>query len=156
LLARPQVESAMNRRTLDPPEIRLIRTEDSAKQLYLAYKGNRMQYMSTADLARFKQVRGAQAANQARSLMHIRFTHPIINMILLLLGTPFVLTRVQGQIWDGIIKCLLVAGSCFVLSFICQQLSSDTASRTWSMAAAWLPVILFGPLAVLLFDSVKT
>jgi hypothetical protein len=24
------------------------------------------------------------------------------------------------------------------------------------MAAAWLPVILFGPLAVLLFDSVKT
>ncbi|MCG3179562.1 MAG: hypothetical protein BIFFINMI_01900 [Phycisphaerae bacterium] len=115
-----------------------------------------MDYMSTTDLRRLGQTRGGGAADQARSIMHVRFTQPWINMILLLLGTPFVLTRLQGRLWEGILKCVLVAGACFVLSFVCQQISGDATRPYWAIIAAWLPVILFGPLAILMFDSVKT
>ncbi len=132
-----------------------VRTESEPRQIRLRHSSQHwMQYMSTAELKRLSDTRAGRAAGRAQSVIHIRFTQPIINMILLLLGVPFVLTRVPGGLWEGILRSLLFCGSCFVLSFISQQISGD--ARDWAVVAAWLPVVLFGPLAVLMLDSVKT
>ena len=132
-----------------------IRCSVTPRQIILRHSSHYwMQFMSTMDLKRLSENRNAGAADQARSIMLVRFTQPAINMILLMLGVPFVLTRAPVSLWAGILKCVLISGSCFVLSFVCQQISGDTAN--WAVIAAWLPVFLFGPLAVLMLDSVKT
>ena len=47
---------------------------------------------------------------------------------------------------------MVVVGA-FALSFACQQLGTQHLAP---LMAAWLPLILFGPAAVLVLDSVKT
>ena len=49
--------------------------------------------------------------------------------------------------------CLLVTISCFAVSFVCHNLS---ASTEYAALAAWLPIMIFGPLAAVLMEGVKT
>lgn len=132
-----------------------VRSELTPREIVLRNSSKRwMQFMSTADLREYSQSRDPSAINSARSLMHIRFTQPIINMILLLLGTPFALTRAPVNLLRGMVRCVLTSGLCFICAFVCQQISGDQPS--WAVIAAWMPAILFGPVAVLMLDSVKT
>lgn len=153
-LSAAQPESGSLPLTTEAFAAAFITTQSDPREIKLRHSSQHwMQFMSTNELRRFA-ASGTGAAGRAQSIMHIRFTQPIINMILLLLGVPFVLNRAPGSLWEGILKCLLISGSCFILSFVCQQISGD--ARSWAVVAAWLPVILFGPLAVLMLDSVKT
>ncbi|MDD4891343.1 MAG: LptF/LptG family permease, partial [Phycisphaerae bacterium] len=129
--APEHVESALVYSLLTPREIAL---RNSSQRW--------MQFMSTSDLREFSRTRDQNSSHNARSLMHIRFTQPVINMILLLLGVPFALTRAPVNLLQNMLKCVLSAGVCFVSAFVCQQVSSD--ARAWAVVAAWLPVIIFG------------
>ena len=84
---------------------------------------------------------------------HFRFTNPIINVIILLLAAPLVISREPKSVFLQMVKALLVIVGAFALSFACQQLGTQHLAP---LMAAWLPVILFGPAAVLMLDSVKT
>ena len=136
-------------------EALLVYSDNTPREIVLRNSSQRwMQYMSTPDLLEYSRSRDSGATVQARSIMHIRLTQPIINMILLLLGVPFALTRAPVNLIQGMLRCVLLSGSCFICSFIFQQVSSD--AQTWAIVAAWLPVIVYAPLAVLMLDSVKT
>ena len=90
------------------------------------------------------------AVHQAR---HKRFAAPIVNLVLLLLGIPFLLDREPGTILADIAKCLCVCGVCFTVAFVGQSvLRTDSASPL----PAWLPIIIFCPLAVVLIDRIRT
>ena len=84
---------------------------------------------------------------------HFRFTSPIINVIILLLAAPLITSREPKSVFLQMVKGLLIIVGAFALSFTCQQLGSQQLAP---LMAAWLPVILFGPAAVLMLDSVKT
>ena len=84
---------------------------------------------------------------------HFRFTNPIINVIILLLAAPLITSREPKSVFLQMVKGLFVIVVAFALSFACQQLGSGHLKP---LMAAWLPVVLFGPVAVLMLDSVKT
>ena len=99
-------------------------------------------------------------ANQLLRVKHSRITQPIMNIIMLLLAIPCVLTREPGKLKSAAFKCLVLSGLCMGSIFLCAMLASqppkpELADR-WPALMAFLPVIIFGPLAVFLLDRVET
>jgi lipopolysaccharide export system permease protein len=87
------------------------------------------------------------------SARHVRLTQPFLNMLLLFLGLPFFLNREPHSVLLSVGMCLLVAIGCFMLAFVSQTLASSTQYPAF---AAWLPILVFGPLAAVLMENVKT
>lgn len=108
-----------------------------------------LDYMSTSDLAeliKLKKVPDMAAAQLARNT---RFTDPINNLIMLLLGLPFILSR-ERNIKASASLCLLMVATFMVFIYLCRYVNIEPH------LAAWLPILLFGPIAVVMLDSVKT
>jgi len=80
---------------------------------------------------------------------HIRFADPINNLVMLLLGRPFILSR-QRNIKASAGLCLLMVGAFYAFMHVCRYTGLSPT------LAAWLPVMLFGPVSVVMLDSVKT
>ena len=99
------------------------------------------------------------AANLQR-VKHSRFTQPIMNVILLLLAIPCVLTREPGKLKQGATICLVLMGLAMGSIFLCQQIANTPPkpelAAQWPAIMAWVPIFLFGPLSVFLLDRVKT
>jgi lipopolysaccharide export system permease protein len=83
----------------------------------------------------------------------IRFTQPLLALILILLALPYFLTREPGNVLVAGGKALLLTGSCFAATFIAHSLPPDYVPPRLATA---LPVLVFGPLAVVHFANVKT
>lgn len=88
----------------------------------------------------------------ARS-QHIRFTQPLLAFILLLLAVPFFLTREPANVLVAGSKAVLLAGGCFAFTFVAHSI--PTEAHTALLTAA-LPVLVFGPVAVLHIANVRT
>ncbi len=93
--------------------------------------------------------------NNARiaQLKHSRFTQPLVNMLLLLLGVPFFLTREPRPVLTSGAMCVGLGGLFFIFSFVSQNL---IYTPSYPALPAWLPIIIFGPIVVLFLDSLKT
>jgi len=91
---------------------------------------------------------------------HTRFTQPIMNIILLLLAIPCVLTREPGRLKAAATKCLVLTGLCmgsiFLTSMLAQSPPNAALAEQWPAIVAWVPVFVFGPVAVWLLDHVQT
>jgi lipopolysaccharide export system permease protein len=91
---------------------------------------------------------------------HGRFTQPLVNVILLLLAIPCVMTREPTRLKAAATKCLLLTGSCLAVSFLAQQMSGQPIipewAAMWPAIMAWVPILIFGPVAVFLLDRVET
>ena len=93
---------------------------------------------------------------------HSRFTQPLLNVILLLLAVPCVVSREPGKIKQGIFRCVALCGACLATIFLCYQLAGTPPTSgakwvdTWPALMAWMPILIFGPVAVWLLDRVKT
>ncbi len=87
------------------------------------------------------------------SARHVRLTQPIVNILLLFLGLPFFLNREPHNVLVSVGWCLLVTISCFMMAFVSQNIAGTSAHPA---LAAWMPILIFGPLAALLMDNVKT
>jgi lipopolysaccharide export system permease protein len=85
---------------------------------------------------------------------HMRLTRPIIGILLVLLGLAVILRDQNRNIFISAGLCLIVCAFFFGACFTCKQLG-DTAYLFPSLAA-WLPVLIFGPIAFVLFDAVHT
>jgi lipopolysaccharide export system permease protein len=90
-----------------------------------------------------------QAIVQTR---HARIAAPIVSVVLLLLGLPFFLDRSPANVIRDAGKCLAVCGLCYVASFVAQSIRPETQSALPS----WFPIFVFGTLAVVLLDRVRT
>ncbi len=91
---------------------------------------------------------------------HWRFTQPLMNVILLLLAIPCVLTREPGRLKAAATKCLILTAIAMGAIFLSQQFAGSPPSLfppdRWAALMAWTPVFIFGPLSVFLLDRVKT
>jgi lipopolysaccharide export system permease protein len=89
-----------------------------------------------------------------------RFTQPLMNVILLLLAIPCVLTREPGRLKQAAMKCLILSGLALGSIFLSQQLAPNhppsVAPENWAILLAWVPIFIFGPVSVVLLDRVKT
>jgi lipopolysaccharide export system permease protein len=85
----------------------------------------------------------------------------LLNLVLLLLALPSILTREPGKLKAGILQCAVLVGACMGIVFVTQQLAGTPPPGPqwldkWPAILAWTPIIIFLPIAVWLLDRVKT
>jgi lipopolysaccharide export system permease protein len=87
-------------------------------------------------------------------LFHARLTRPLLGMLLVFLGLAVILRDQNRNVIVSSGLCLVLCGVFFAAIYSCKMLGdSDILAPA---LAAWLPVLCFGPLALVLFDAVHT
>jgi len=110
-----------------------------------------VRFLSLAQLRELETDRTADRTSIIQT-RHSRIAAPIVSLLLLLLGLPFFLDRSPANVVSDAGKCLLVCGLCYVATFVAQNIRSETASAL----PAWIPIFVFGTLAMVLLDRVRT
>jgi lipopolysaccharide export LptBFGC system permease protein LptF len=90
---------------------------------------------------------------------HARLTQWVMGLIVLVLAVSCVLTREPGRLRHAAIKCVMLTGAAMGTMFVMQQITipADGAwANRWPLILAWLPVFIFGPIAIVLLDRIKT
>lgn len=109
-----------------------------------------LEYMSTYQLADVLRLRQVPDPDVALLVRHTRMTDPINNLIMLLLALPFILSRERRDVKASASLCLLMVGAFYAFVHLCRYVGLPPS------LAAWLPAMLFGPVSVVMLDSVKT
>jgi lipopolysaccharide export system permease protein len=87
-------------------------------------------------------------------LFHMRFTRPLVGLVLVVLGLAIILKDQNRHVLVSSGLCLLMCVIYYCAVYGCKYLGEKDFLT--APLAAWLPVILFGPLAFVQFDSVHT
>jgi lipopolysaccharide export system permease protein len=92
-------------------------------------------------------------------IKNLRIAQPIMNIVLLVLAIPAVLTFDAKTLKTAATQCLTLIGLAMSTVFLCQQLAGKAPLgwvATWPALMAWMPIFIFAPVAFVLFDRVKT
>jgi lipopolysaccharide export system permease protein len=103
-----------------------------------------------AELAKPESTRLAPMA----VLFHTRLTRPVLGVILVLLGLSVILRDQNRNVFISAGLCLVLCGLFFGATFTCKHLGDNEYLSP--ALAAWLPVLTFGPLSLVLFDAAHT
>jgi lipopolysaccharide export system permease protein len=95
---------------------------------------------------------GRQAALAMQ--MHLRFTLPLLTIIMVMMGLAVLLRDQNRNVFLNAGICLILAGAFFGLCHLSRHLGEQEYLSP--ALAAWLPVLLFGPFALGLFDAIHT
>ncbi len=95
---------------------------------------------------------------QLYSQKHFRITDPIISMVMLLISLPVLVCRDPKAMKSAVMISFGLTGACFLINFVCKLFATEVIfqNRIIPELWAWLPVILFLPIAIVEFDSMKT
>jgi lipopolysaccharide export LptBFGC system permease protein LptF len=119
----------------------------SEEDLVLRQSSKWLDLMSIGELTRL--VDRVPDRNAALLAKHCRFADPINNLIMLLLGLPFILSR-ERNIKASATLCLLMVCTYFLFVYVCRLVGLNP------LLAAFLPVLLFGAVAAMMLDAIKT
>ncbi len=136
---RPTTYPRYYESNLDPEAIELRQSEGWSRFLSLS-KLSELQKQGAPNVAAIVQTK------------HARKTAPLVSMVLLLLGIPFFLHRSPGQVLSDTGKCMVACGLCYVTTFVAQSVQPASASAL----PVWIPIFVFGTLAVVLIDRIRT
>ncbi|UCG15273.1 MAG: LptF/LptG family permease [Phycisphaerales bacterium] len=131
--------------------VRYYSSDLTPRDIQMRQSSQWLRFLSSRQLGDLADLGLPDARNLAR-IRHERFTTPVVNVVMLLLGIPFLLKRMPGNLVGDAAKCLIVCGLCFVVSVVGRNLSPATLPALPS----WLPIIIFTPLSVVLLDRIKT
>ncbi|HLJ95282.1 MAG TPA: LptF/LptG family permease [Gemmataceae bacterium] len=85
---------------------------------------------------------------------HMRLTRPILGLLLVFMGLSVILRDQNRNVYISTALCLVLCGLFFGACFACRQMGDNEYLSP--ALAAWLPVLVFGPLAFVLFDAIHT
>lgn len=90
-----------------------------------------------------------------------RWANYLLNLILVLLTIPCVLTREPQQLRTATARIFVLIGACMATIFVTQNMAGQPPSDpqlagVWPALMAWLPIFIFGPIAIWLLDRLKT
>lgn len=88
------------------------------------------------------------------TLLQYHLTFPLANVVLLLVALPFLIGRERGRNVEGLVAGCLLCVIYFSVDFVTRSLGTEGALSP--LMASWLPVILFGSLGAVLYDSMRT
>ncbi len=111
-------------------------------------------YSSTQRLHELLEQSDAPRQSLLAVIFHMRFTRPMVGMILVVLGLSIILRDQTRNIFIGSALCLGICVSFYGLVLGCRFLGSGEYLSP--ALAAWLPVITFGPLTIILYDEIHT
>lgn len=104
------------------------------------------EFSSTAALIRGLRNRSLDFGADVRVTVHTRIVQPLMDVTLLFLGLPLVLSRENRNVFLAIGLCALVTSAFVLVAIGFQYLGSIYAISP--ALAAWAPLILFVPVAV--------
>ena len=109
------------------------------------------QYGSTLELVEGARNPSLDLATAVYSVIHSRVTQPLLDLTLLLLGLPIILTKSDRNVFKA-----LCIGSLLIIAFLAVQLISRQVGIAYQqpILGAWFPLILFVPIAAYLFYDV--
>jgi lipopolysaccharide export LptBFGC system permease protein LptF len=89
---------------------------------------------------------------------HFRWSQLLVNVVLLLLAIPCVLTREPGTLKTDVTKCVVLSGLCMASIFLAHQIAGNPPAgeqwrQQWPLIMAWIPIFVFLPLAIFLLDQ---
>jgi lipopolysaccharide export system permease protein len=89
-------------------------------------------------------------------IKNLRITQPMMNIVLLFLAIPAVLTFDPKTLKTAATKCLTLCGLAMSCVFLCQQLAGkpplgDIWISMWPALMSWIPIFIFAPIAMWLF-----
>jgi lipopolysaccharide export system permease protein len=111
-----------------------------------------LDYHSTSELGRLLQA--APTSEDLAASYHRRFASPVAIVVLLLLGLPFALRAYGATTFRSIGIGIFLCFGYYAVDFACLYLGKG--GQLPPMAAAWLPVLVFGPVGFYLLDSVPS
>ena len=121
----------------------------TANDISLRQSTNWLELLSFAELSRLRRMGLAPAPAAVELAQHIRVVQPINFIVMLLLSLPFVVSR-ERNVKASAALCVLTVGAFGSFVYISRYAGLPP------VIAAWLPVMLFGPIGAVMFDSVKT
>jgi lipopolysaccharide export LptBFGC system permease protein LptF len=110
-------------------------------------------YRPTLDLLQYAHDHGLRG--DIALDLNKRMAAPLGNAVLLLLGLPFVLKRNLKSPFLAILVAVGITGLYFALGIITENFALEGRFLT-PLTGAWAPIIIFGPIGVLIFDTVES
>jgi lipopolysaccharide export system permease protein len=120
---------------------------------FLSAGANWRDFAATSEMIRELQNPSTDLGNDVRVAIHTRFIQPFLDTTLLFLGLPFFVTRTNRNPFISIGLCVSVVTLFMVVVLGCQSLGATG----WLAPplAAWLPLMLFAPLAAGMSDTLR-
>lgn len=116
----------------------------------LAQNSSWRQFASTTELIAGLRNPSLDYSADVRVRVHARLVQPLLDITLLLLGLPIVLSRQSRNVFVAAGLCIGVAAIFFVVTIASQFLGMN--SHLHPALAAWFPLILLAPVAAALAD----
>lgn len=126
-----------------------VPSDMTPEDLVLRRSSHFLEFMSSADLVSLNHLHQVPDLNAVLLTRHVRLSEPVNHLIMLLLGLPFILSR-ERNIKASATLCLLTVGVFYAFIYICRYMGLPPT------LAAFLPALLFGPIAALMLDTIKT
>ena len=120
----------------------------------LASGSNWRKYASIGELIDELNDPSTDLGADVRVTVHTRLVQPLMDGTLLMLGLPLMLTRSNRNIFLSIGICLGVATSFTLIALSCQSLGAVNILRP--SLAAWLPLMIFIPVAAAMSHTLRT
>lgn len=89
-----------------------------------------------------------------QTLFQYSLTFPLANFVLLLVGLPILMRYERGKHAEGLVGGCLLCVVYFAVDFVFRNLGLQSAMEP--RLAAWLPILFFGSLGLVLYDSMRT
>ena len=131
-------------------------------EIALFHSGDSVELLSTERINELLQRPKSYGTISLLRVKHFRWSQMLINIVLLLLAIPCVLTREPGTLKTATMRALVLTGGCMASIFLARQLAGNppaTAaswSNQWPLLMAWVPIFIFLPLAIFLLDRTHT
>jgi lipopolysaccharide export system permease protein len=118
---------------------------------FLAAGASWRDFASTRELIMQLRSPSTDLGADVRVAIHSRFIQPFLDTTLLFLGLPFVITRTNRNPFISIGLSIAVITVFMLVDLGCQALGSGGWLQP--ALAAWLPLIIFAPVAAGMIDS---
>jgi lipopolysaccharide export system permease protein len=111
-------------------------------------------YASTARLRELLGADDTRRQTKMAVLFHTRITRPVIGMLLVLLGVSVILWNPNRHIALSAGLCMGLGTGYYACVIGCTAIGNSALVSP--ALAAWIPVMIYGPLAFVAFDMVHT
>jgi lipopolysaccharide export system permease protein len=112
------------------------------------------QYASTAEIFQEVQSGGSARLTPLAVHMHLRLMLPALTLVMVWMGLSLILRDQCRNVFLNAGLCLVLAGVFYAACYAARYLGNNEYLAP--ALAAWLPLLIFGPAALVMFDGIHT
>lgn len=139
---------------IETAPVELLPMKLSPSEMTLRKSSEWSDLLSTRQLRRLARGRAVPNRSTIKQTLFLRFSEPLNHLILLALAVPAFLSRERKNVITAGGTAVLWTGLFYACSFVARELIGGDIQS--AQIAAGLPIVIFGPLALVLLLNVKT